>query len=232
MNGKLENSVGQIENEWGDKLTIYENGIHLKTSGFKFFDTRGNSMAVDREIPYESIEDIVAGRGLFSSILRFEIKGDNIWDGSQTFIKFKGRKKSGIIKKQIEEIQKYDYPNYLKKKAAIFEDNLDYDSAIKIWEQLGETKESKRIRKLVAEQGTVKMDQTVVHGDYVDGSETTTTYIDKRDTIVKDSVINRSNVGAGEDDKLTKIKELKELLDSSAIDDDEFKQMKKEILGK
>ncbi len=44
--------------------------------------------------------------------------------------------------------------------------------------------------------------------------------------------LNRSNVGAGGDDKLGKIKELKELLDSGAIDDDEFKQMKKEILGK
>ena len=51
-------------------------------------------------------------------------------------------------------------------------------------------------------------------------------------TIVKDSVVNKSNIGAGGDDKLTKIKELKELLDSGALDDDEFKQMKKEILGK
>ena len=51
-------------------------------------------------------------------------------------------------------------------------------------------------------------------------------------TIVKDSVVNKSNIGAGGDDKLTKIKELKELLDSEALDDDEFKQMKKEILGK
>ena len=32
--------------------------------------------------------------------------------------------------------------------------------------------------------------------------------------------------------KKTEIKEIKELLDSGAIDDDEFKQMKKEILGK
>ena len=34
------------------------------------------------------------------------------------------------------------------------------------------------------------------------------------------------------DDKLTKIKELKELHDAGVIDDDEFKQMKTEILGK
>ena len=40
--------------------------------------------------------------------------------------------------------------------------------------------------------------------------------------------IRKNNI----DDKLTKLKELKELHDAEAIDDEEFKQMKKEILGK
>ena len=71
-------------------------------------------------------------------------------------------------------------------------------------------------------QGAVKVEQTVVHGDY----------IDDRDTIIKDSVVNKSNIGAGGKSKTEEIKELKELLDSGAIDDDEFKQMKKEILEK
>jgi len=110
----------------------------------------------------------------------------------------------------------------LKKQAYVREEALDYNSAILIWEELGEIKEAARVRKLKAKQGSVKVDQTVVEGDYVDD----------RDTIVKDSVLNRSNVGAGSDDKLSKIKELKELLDSGALDEDEFKQMKKEILGK
>ena len=109
-----------------------------------------------------------------------------------------------------------------KEKANEREQARDYNSAILIWEELGEIKEAARVRKLKAEQGSVKVDQTVVEGDYVDD----------RDTIVKDSVLNRSNVGAGSDDKLSKIKELKELLDSGALDEDEFKQMKKEILGK
>ena len=91
-----------------------------------------------------------------------------------------------------------------------------------MWEKLGENKEAARVRKLKAEQGAVKVDQTVVHGDY----------IDDRDTIVKDSVISRSNVGPGVKSKAEQIKEIKELLDSGAIDDDELKQMKKEILGK
>jgi len=102
------------------------------------------------------------------------------------------------------------------------EEHLDYDGAIAIYEEIGDKKSAKRVRKLKAEQGTVKVDQTVVHGDYVDD----------RDTIVKDSVLNRSNVGAGGKSKAEEIKEIKELLDSGAIDDGEFKQMKKEILGK
>ena len=72
--------------------------------------------------------------------------------------------------------------------------------------------------------------KTEVHGDYVDDRDTT--YIDDRDTIVKDSVISRSNIGAGVDDKFTKLKELTEMKEKGFIDDDEFKQMKKEILGK
>ena len=46
-----------------------------------------------------------------------------------------------------------------------------------------------------------KVDQTVVHGDYVDD----------RDTIVKDSVLNRSNVGGKS--KAEELREAKSLLD-------------------
>ena len=77
-----------------------------------------------------------------------------------------------------------------------------------------------RVRKIIAEQK--KIDQTVVHGDYVDD----------RDTIVKDSVVNKSNIGAGGSSKAEELREAKALLDEGVIDDDEFKQMKKEILGK
>ena len=98
---------------------------------------------------------------------------------------------------------------------------LDYDEAIQIWEKLGKIKEATRIRKLKTD--SVKVDQTVVHGDYVDD----------RDTIIKDSVLNRSNVGAsGDKSKSEELREAKALLDDGIIDDAEFKQMKKEILGK
>jgi hypothetical protein len=99
---------------------------------------------------------------------------------------------------------------------------LDYDSAIGIWEELGKPEEAARVRKLKAELGATKVNQTVVHGDYVDD----------RDTIVKDSVINRSNVGAGGKSKSEELRDAKALLDDGIIDDAEFQQMKKEILGK
>ena len=91
------------------------------------------------------------------------------------------------------------------------EEALDFEAAIEIWEDLGEISEAARVRKLKAEMGSVKLSQKVK---------------------IRDSVINRSNIGDDGKSKAEKIKEIKELLDSGAIDDAEFKQMKKEILGK
>jgi len=99
---------------------------------------------------------------------------------------------------------------------------LDYESALLDFENLGLHKSARRIRQKINEQKEIKVDQTVIHGDYVDD----------RDTIVKDSVINRSNIGAGSDDKVTKLEKISEMKEKGLIDDDEFKQMKKEILGK
>ena len=110
----------------------------------------------------------------------------------------------------------------MREKARVREESLDYDSAITIWDELGEIKEAARIRKIITEQSKVKVDQTVIHGDY----------IDDRDTIVKDSVINKSNIGPNGEDKFAKLKELTEMKEKGLIDDNEFKQMKKEILGK
>jgi len=95
---------------------------------------------------------------------------------------------------------------------------------------LGRHDEAKRVRKKIRDEGRVKVDQTVVHGDYVDDRDTT--YIDDRDTIIKDSVISKSNIGAGGDDKFAKLKELKEMFDSGFISKEEMEEMKKEILRK
>tara|TARA_B100000959_G_scaffold218540_1_gene230673 strand:- start:21 stop:458 length:438 start_codon:yes stop_codon:yes gene_type:complete len=100
------------------------------------------------------------------------------------------------------------------------EQALDYSGAAKIWDQLGEISEAARVRRIMLNEN--KVDQTVVHGDYVDD----------RDTIVKDSVVNRSNIGAGSDDKFARLEKLTKMKEKGLIDDSEFKQMKKEILGK
>ena len=117
-----------------------------------------------------------------------------------------------------------------KERAKEREKALDYDSAIEIWESLGEIEEAARVRKLKAGQSAVKVDQTVIHGDYVDDRDTT--YIDDRDTIVKDSVISKSSIGAGGDDKFARLEKLTEMKEKGLIDAAEFQQMKKEILGK
>ncbi len=105
-------------------------------------------------------------------------------------------------------------------KAKKCEEHLDFDEAVKLWEKIGNSKEAGRVRGIKAEQSSVKVTQKVVHGDEVTNTE------------VKDSVINKSNIGSKGDDKLAKLKELKELYDSGILDDEEFKQMKKDILGK
>tara|TARA_B100000579_G_C22644916_1_gene763268 strand:+ start:93 stop:875 length:783 start_codon:yes stop_codon:yes gene_type:complete len=115
------------------------------------------------------------------------------------------------------ELKEYDRQMKLDE-AQDKEKHLDYNRAIEIYDEINMSEEAARIRRLKADLSAPK---TVVHGDYVDD----------RDTIVKDSVINRSSIGASGKSKGEEIKEIKELLDSGAIDEDEFKQMKKEILG-
>ena len=118
------------------------------------------------------------------------------------------------IKKAITEAK--------KKLAGELEEHLKYKEAIDIWEELKIHKEAKRIRSKVRDDGRVSVDQTVVHGDYVDD----------RDTIIKDSVVSRSNVSSGRSSRMQELKELKEMLSEGLIDKDDFKEMKKEIMGK
>ena len=124
------------------------------------------------------------------------------------------------IEKYAQEKEK-EKGEQLSRKAQKRETALDYNSAITIWEEIGKPEEAARVRKLKAEQGAVKVDQTVVHGDY----------IDDRDTIVKDSVINRSNVGAGGDDKVAKLEKIANLKREGLIDDNDYEKMKREIIG-
>jgi hypothetical protein len=95
---------------------------------------------------------------------------------------------------------------------------LDYESAISIWEQIGDTQKAKEVREKMLDS---KASKTIIHGDYVDD----------RDTIIQDSVVSKSNVGAGGKSKAEKLREVKALLDDGIIDDDDYEKMKREIIG-
>ena len=107
-----------------------------------------------------------------------------------------------------------------EEKAKERETAKDYSAAIKIWEKLGEIKEAARVRTLKAEQGSVKVAQKVVQGDEISKTE------------IKDSVVSKSNIGAGGKSKAEELREAKSLLDEGLINEDDYEKMKKEILGK
>ncbi|MAH17799.1 MAG: hypothetical protein CL960_04855 [Euryarchaeota archaeon] len=94
-----------------------------------------------------------------------------------------------------------------------------HDDAEEWYTSHGMLEEAAAVRRKKAEMGATKVSQKVVHGDEV----TTTT--------IRDSVVSKSNVGGGSS-KMQELKELTEMKEKGLIDDDEFQQMKKEILGK
>jgi hypothetical protein len=135
------------------------------------------------------------------------------------------KKGKTILQRQLEEKKKHNLEqerrNIETKKiqAKERERARDYDTAIRIWEELGEIEAAARIRKLKAEQSAVKVSQKIVHGDEV--------------TEIKDSVLNRSNVGSGGgSSKAEELREAKSLLDEGLINEYDYENMKKEILGK
>jgi len=133
----------------------------------------------------------------------------------------------GMDEKTISDIKKYRIKakeiinkeeNRLREiKAKELENLLRFDEAIQLWEDMNNHEEAKRIRQIIIDQK--KVDQTVVQGDQITKTE------------IKDSVLNRSNVGGGSS-KMQELRELTEMKKEGLIDDDEFKQMKKEILDK
>ena len=69
-----------------------------------------------------------------------------------------------------------------------------------------------------------KMDKPMQQNVYIQGDNITKTE-------VKDSVLNRSDIGSDGKTKSDELRDAKTLLDDGIIDDAEFQQMKKEILG-
>ena len=103
----------------------------------------------------------------------------------------------------------------MEKDAKRHEKLLEFEQAAKLYKKLGRDEEVIRLRK----KQEIRVDQTVVQGDQITKTE------------IKDSVLNRSNVGAGSS-KAEELREAKSLFEEGLIDDEEYKQMKNEILGK
>ena len=107
------------------------------------------------------------------------------------------------------------------KKVGAVLDNLElYDDAEEWYTSAGILDKAAEMRRKKADMSAAKVSQKVIHGDYVDD----------RDTIIKDSVLNRSTVGGGGSSKMQELKELKEMFDSGFISKEEMEKMKKEIL--
>ena len=130
------------------------------------------------------------------------------------YVKFKFNKESNRVSRFLKKEKKEG----IIKAAKNHERLLEFDEAVGLYKKIKMERDIIRVRKLKADMSAPK---TEIHGDYVDD----------RDTIVKDSVINRSNVGGGSS-KMQELKDLAEMKEKGLIDDDEFNQMKKEILGK
>ena len=93
-----------------------------------------------------------------------------------------------------------------------------YDKAEEWYNYHGMMNKATDIRRKKADLAAPK---TIIQGDYVDD----------RDTIVKDSVISKSNIGSGGSSKMQELKELKEMFDSGFISKEEMEEMKKEFRG-
>ena len=103
-------------------------------------------------------------------------------------------------------------------KALECEKHLDYNQAIKLWGNLGKPQQAARVRKTLAQLGAVKVSQKVVHGDEVTKTE------------IKDSVLNKSNIGGGSS-KMQELRELMEMKKEGLISNEEYEKMKQEIIG-
>ncbi len=113
-----------------------------------------------------------------------------------------------------------DSTKYKKMYAEYCEEIMDLNRAIEIYEELKEDAEVVRLRTFIKDESKIKVTQKVVHGDEVTKTE------------IKDSVVSKSNVGAGGKSKAEELREAKALLDEGLINEDDYEKMKKEILGK
>ena len=103
--------------------------------------------------------------------------------------------------------------NYILDKAKRHEKLLEFEEAAKMYKIAGYDKQVIRVRK----KARNKVKQTIVHGDQVTKTE------------IKDSVLNRSNVGGSS--KMQELERLAEMKKEGLISDEEYEKMKQEIIG-
>ena len=212
----LMEHIKSYDNEQGETIHIFSDHVKVVVPKIGFWESMKRTISSFPEGMYTfPMDDIRVSTHYLENCYLLRIRSPSSSNPDKG-IYAKNEPNLKRICKAILETQH----NYRKEKALEREKNLDYHGAIELYESIEMPEEAARVRRIMYDEK--KVAQTVVHGDYVDD----------RDTIVKDSVISKSSIGAGGKSKGEQIKVIKELLDSGAIDDDEFKQMKKDILGK
>jgi len=127
----------------------------------------------------------------------------------------------------IQEQTNYDRSvwEYKLNQARIYENQLDYDQALALYRELNMTSDVRRVNQAKYNRsggGEPSGNTTIIHGNYVNDN----------DTVVKDSVLNRSNLGGSGTSKIEELEKASGLKEKGLINDEEYEHMKKEILGK
>jgi hypothetical protein len=186
----------------------------------------GNLFITNLRLIFESNDGTIVDEFLHTIVNKTTGKNATTFSVSQLKIFTNNNSSSQYVvrdgKKVSDYLNQFFYSNRAKYNMAKSlgierEKHLDYQGAIDIYEKHNMPEEAARVRRIMYDEK--KVDQTVVQGDQITKTE------------IKDSVLNRSNVGAGSS-KMQELKDLTEMKKEGLIDDDEFKQMKKEILGK
>jgi hypothetical protein len=134
-----------------------------------------------------------------------------------------------LEKKKVLLRKKLRYKGKLKQ-ARKYERQLDYEQALNLYRELDRVEDIRRVNKeKMGGAGPGAGATTIVHGNYIDDRDKYTTNIDDRDTIIKDSVVSRANVGAGAGVR-ERISQLKELHDDGLISDEVFESKKQKLL--
>ena len=134
-----------------------------------------------------------------------------------------------LEKKKVLLRKKLRYKSKLKQ-ARKYERQLDYEQALDLYRELDRVEDIRRVNKeKMGGTGSGAGATTIVHGNYIDDRDRYTTNIDDRDTIIKDSVVSRANIGAGAGVK-ERISQLKELHEDGLISDAIFEAKKQKLL--